>query len=83
MSDDVGGLGSAVETAESKGTGHLDDLLEEARVEEEEEKKTKRFNVEIPEELHRYIKTQAAREDRSMKAIFLDAMEMYLSKRSA
>ena len=26
MSNDTGGLSSAVDTAESKGTGHLDDL---------------------------------------------------------
>lgn len=86
MSDDgndIGGLGSAVDTASSKSTGHLDDLLDEARTEEEEEEPTKRFNVEIPEELHRYIKAQAGREGRSMKALFLDAIEMYMSQRSA
>jgi predicted HicB family RNase H-like nuclease len=83
MSDDTGGLSSAVDTAESKGTGHLDDLISEARTEEEDEETTKRFNVEIPEELHGYIKAQAAREGRSMKDVFLDAMEMYLSRSGA
>lgn len=82
MSDDTG-LGSAAEKAESKSTGHLDDLLEEARTGEEEEEPTKRFNVEIPEELHRHIKAQAGREGRSMKAVFLDAIEMYLSRSGA
>lgn len=82
MSDDTG-LGDAAEKAESKSTGHLDDLLEDARAEEEEEEPTKRFNVEIPEELHRHIKAQAGREGRSMKAVFLDAIEMYLSRSGA
>jgi len=83
MSTDIGGLGSAAERSQQKSTANIDDLLSEARTEEEEETPTKRFNVEIPEDLHRYIKTQAAKEDRSMKDIFLDAMEMYLHERSA
>jgi Ribbon-helix-helix protein, copG family. len=82
MSDDTG-LGGAAEKAESKSTSHLDDLLDEARTEEKEEDPTKRFNVEIPEELHRHIKAQAGREGRSMKAVFLDAIEMYLSRNGA
>lgn len=83
MSNDTGGLSSAVDTAENKTTDHLDDLIDDARAEEEEEESTKRFNVEIPEDLHGYIKAQAAREGRSMKEVFLDAMEMYLSQRGA
>ena len=83
MSQDTGGLGSAADKAQSKSTGHLDDLIGEARTEEEERPDTKRFNVEIPKDLHQYIKSQAASEGRSMKAVFLDAMEMYLSQRGA
>lgn len=83
MSGDTGGLGSAADKAQGKSTGHLDDLIEEARTEEEEEEPTKRFNVEIPEELHRVIKAQAGREGRAMKDVFLDAIEMYLSQRGA
>lgn len=83
MSSDTGGLGSAADRAQSKSTGHLDDLIEDARAEEEERPDTKRFNVQISEELHRHIKAQATREGRSMKELFLDAMEMYLSQRGA
>jgi len=75
-------LDDAAKKTKSKDVSHLDDLLAEARTEEEEEVKTKRFNVEIPEELHHFIKVQAAKEDRSMKDVFLDAMEMYLSRRA-
>lgn len=82
MSKGAGGLGSAADKAKSKGTGHLDDLIEDART-EEEEVATKRFNVEIPEELHRAIKAQAGKEGRSMKDLFLDAIETYLSQRGA
>lgn len=82
MSDDEGGLGSAADKAQGKDTGHLDDLIEDART-EKEEVRTKRFNVEIPEELHRTIKAQAGKEGRAMKDVFLDAIEMYLSKRGA
>jgi predicted HicB family RNase H-like nuclease len=82
MSKDAGGLGSAADKAKNKSTGHLDDLIEDART-EEQEVSTKRFNVEIPEELHRAIKAQAGKEGRSMKDIFLDAFEMYLSQRGA
>jgi predicted HicB family RNase H-like nuclease len=81
MTEDTGGLGSAADRAKSKSTGHLDDLIEDGRI-EEEEISTKRFNVEIPEELHRAIKAQAGKEGRSMKDLFLDAFEMYLSQRS-
>ena len=82
MTQDAGGLGSAAEKAQTKSTEHLDDLIEDARS-EKEEVSTKRFNVEIPEELHRAIKAQAGEEGRSMKALFLDAFEMYLSQRGA
>jgi predicted HicB family RNase H-like nuclease len=75
-------LEEAAKKTQGKDVSHLDDLLADARTEEEEEVQTKRFNVEIPEELHHYIKVQAAKEDRSMKAVFLDAMEMYLSRRA-
>jgi len=84
---DSGGLSNAVRTSKGKDVSHLDDLLEQARTEETESQSstssTKRFNVNIPAELHNYIKVQAAKENRSMKDIFLDAIEMYLSSRSA
>lgn len=83
MTDDTGGLGSAADRAQKKTSSHLDDLIEDARTEEDEQEPTKRFNVEIPEELHSYVKAQAGREGRSMKALFLDAIEMYLSQRGA
>jgi predicted HicB family RNase H-like nuclease len=83
MSENVGGLGDAADTAKNKSTDHLDDLIREAQKEEEDDTETKRFNVEIPEEVHRHIKAQAGREGRSMKALFLDAMEMYLTNRGA
>jgi predicted HicB family RNase H-like nuclease len=83
---DTGGLSDAVETSKGKDVSHLDDLLREARTDEDDEPdgpEMKRFNVDIPKELHSFIKTQAVREDRTMKDIFLDAIEMYLSQRSA
>jgi predicted HicB family RNase H-like nuclease len=73
-------LENAAKRSQEKAA-NIDDLIAEARRDQEEKVPTKRFNVEIPEELHTTIKLQATREARSMKDIFLDAMEMYLSRR--
>ena len=80
---DTKGLSEAVKTSEKEDTGDFDDLLRDARTEEEKETddpEMKRFNVDIPKELHNFIKTQAAQESRTMKDIFLDAIEMYFSQ---
>jgi predicted HicB family RNase H-like nuclease len=82
-SSNAGGIGEAADRAGQKSTGHLQDLIDDARTEEDQEESTKRFNVEISEELHRTIKAQAGKEGRSMKDLFLDAIELYLSQRGA
>lgn len=76
-------LEDAASKSQNKDVSHLDDLIDEARTEDPDaaDADTKRFNVEIPADLHQLIKVQAAQEDRPMKDLFLDAIEMYLAQR--
>ena len=44
--------------------------------------KTKRFNVDIPEQLHRAMKVQAAKEGLQLNAITIKLFQEYLSNSS-
>lgn len=46
----------------------------------EQKPKTKRFNVDLPESLHRAIKIQSAREGVQLNAMTIRLFEEYLSK---
>ena len=44
-------------------------------------KELKTFRVNLPADLHRQIKIQAAKEDRKIQELVADALEAYLKKR--
>lgn len=75
MPDD---LSSAAERGKSKqGPRNLSEELSEE--EENEAEETTRFTADLPKDLHHRFRVRAAQEDRSMKAIMVEALENYLS----
>jgi len=60
---------------EREGT---DDLLEDAGQEDQV-----RLNADVPKSLRKRVQIQAAKEERSIRELIIDAMEEYLSNHSS
>jgi predicted HicB family RNase H-like nuclease len=73
-------LSDAADRGREKGS-HQQDLAEVAR-ETDEKETTTRYTIDFPDSLHKRIKMQAVKEERSMKDLLIDAMEMYLNART-
>lgn len=73
---DVENLGDLTDDSQS-----AEDSQEAGRGNAQEEEATKRYTLDLPKSLHKWLKKQAVIEERSMKVMTIEALRQYRQDR--